>query len=316
MPRKRKGDDLHGWLVLDKPAGLTSTQALGACKRLFTPKKAGHAGTLDPLATGILPIAFGEATKTVPFAMEGAKTYRFTVRWGQSTDTLDSEGDVISTSGTRPSAQDIRHALPRFIGDIQQVPPAFSAIKVDGQRAYDLARAGEVVELEPRTIRVDNLALLDNPSADLAVLEMTCGKGGYVRGVARDLAASLGADGHVAALRRVRVGPFDESDAIPLAKLKEIDNKPGLVACILPIDAVLDDIPAVEITPGEMAHLKQGRPIVLLPHLVERLRAARKPRVIAGEDASRVVVAKLDRVAVALGQMRAGRFEPSRVFQM
>lgn len=316
MPRRKKGEDLHGWLVLDKPAGLTSTQALGACKRLLNPRKAGHAGTLDPLATGVLPIAFGEATKTVPFAMEGVKTYRFTIRWGQSTDTLDAEGEVTSASDIRPDAAAIAAALPQFVGDIQQVPPAYSAIKVDGQRAYDLARAGETVELEARTIRIDDVRLLDAPSPDLAVLQMTCGKGGYVRGLARDLAAALGADGHVAALRRICVGPFQENHAIPLASLQEMRDRAQRVDTVAPIDVALDDIPAFDITDTQTAHLKQGRAIVLLPHLVDRLRAARKPRVISGEDASRLALAKLDGTAVALGQVRAGKFEPTRVFQM
>ncbi len=316
MARRRKGDNIHGWLILDKPEDMTSTQALGAAKRLFNPKKAGHAGTLDPLATGVLPIAFGEATKTVPFAMEGRKTYRFTIQWGVSTNTLDSEGEAVSRSEVRPTPEAIEAALPQFIGDIEQIPPAFSAIKVAGERAYDLARAGETVELEARLIRIDALKLLSAPKPDLAVLEMTCGKGGYVRGVARDLAQALGVDGHVAALRRTQVGPFQQDAALTLEKLNELSDKAQLTDALLPLETALDDIPAVEITGDEAARLKQGRAIVLLPHLVERLRASRKPRTVNGEDASRLALAMQDGEPVALGEVRAGRFQPSRVFQV
>ncbi len=316
MARKRKGLDVHGWLVLDKPADMTSNQALGAVKRLYTPKKAGHAGTLDPMATGVLPIAFGEATKTVGFAMEGAKTYRFTIRWGQSTDTLDAEGAVTAQTDDRPAPDAIAKALAQFEGDIEQVPPAYSAIKVDGERAYDLARAGETVDLEPRTIRVDGLSLLDAPSADLAVLEMRCGKGAYVRALARDLAAALGVEGHVAALRRTQVGPFCEADAFALENLRKIGDTAELAEAILPVEAALDDIPAVDITAEDAARLKQGREIVLLPHLADMVRARRKPRVVNGEDASRVVLATHGDIAIALGEVRAGRLRPLRVFQM
>ena len=197
MARRRKGKDIHGWVALDKPADMTSTQAVSAVRRVYDAKKAGHAGTLDPLATGLLPIALGEATKTVPFAMESPKAYRFTIQWGVSTETLDAEGAVTARSDVRPERAAIEAALPGFTGEIQQIPPAYSAIKVAGERAYDLAREGEEVVLEARPVRIDALTLLDAPSPELAVLEMHCGKGAYVRAIARDLAAALGAEGHL-----------------------------------------------------------------------------------------------------------------------
>ncbi len=222
MARRKKGNPVHGWVVLDKPIGMTSTQAVGAVRRLFEAQKAGHAGTLDPLATGILPIALGEATKTVPFAVDGEKAYRFTVRFGAETDTDDAEGKVVRTSDVLPSFADIQSVLANFIGEISQVPPAFSAIKVDGNRAYDLARAGEVVVLEPRWIVVDELRLIDMPDSATAVLEADCGKGTYVRALARDMGRMLGSAAHVIALRRTRVGGFDEQTAVQLGNLQEM----------------------------------------------------------------------------------------------
>ena len=207
MGRRKKGRAVHGWINLDKPLDMTSTQAVSAVRRIFDAKKAGHAGTLDPLASGVLPIALGEATKTVPFAQEAGKIYRFTIRWGEETTTLDAEGEVVRESDVRPAREAIEAALDGFTGEIEQVPPAYSAIKVEGERAYDLARAGERVELKARTVTIDSLKLLDCPEPDLAVLEMGCGKGAYVRALARDLAHQLGTVAHVAALRRVRVGP-------------------------------------------------------------------------------------------------------------
>ncbi len=316
MARRRKGEDIHGWLVLDKPIDMTSNQALGRVKRLLHPKKAGHAGTLDPLATGVLPIALGEATKTVPFALEGAKRYRFTIRWGVATDTLDAEGTTTAESDVRPTLEAIRDALPQFHGDIEQTPPAYSAIKVDGERAYDLARAGETVELEARTVRIDALHVLATPNPDLAVLEMACGKGAYVRSLARDLAHALGAEGHVAALRRLQVGPFSDDAAIELETLEEMVHRGAMAEALRPIETALDDIPAVAVTGEEASRLKQGRAIVLLPHLAEDLRARRRPRTVNGEDASRLAVAMQDSIAVALGDVRAGRFQPTRVFQL
>ncbi|MCG8442903.1 MAG: tRNA pseudouridine(55) synthase TruB [Caulobacterales bacterium] len=312
MPRKRKGVDIHGWLALDKAADMTSNDALTDVKRLLKPKKAGHAGTLDPLATGVLPIAFGEATKTVPFAVDAAKTYRFTIRWGVSTDTLDAEGEAVATSEVRPDPEQVSAALPGFIGEIEQTPPVFSAVKIAGRRAYDMARAGETVELEPRPVRIDALRLLGAPSPDEAELEMRCGKGAYVRAVVRDLAAALGAEGHVAALRRTRVGRFVEEDAITLEELADLVHMDAFGRRLLPVETALDDIPALAVTDDDAARLKQGRAIVLLPHQVEELRARLRPE----DDASRLALATCGGRAVAIGEVRAGRFQPTRVFQM
>lgn len=315
MGRRKKGDPVHGWLVLDKPLDLTSTQAVSRCRRLFNAKKAGHAGTLDPLASGLLPIAFGEATKTVPFAQEGAKTYRFTIRWGQSTTTLDSEGDITAQSEIRPDRASVEAALSQFVGDIDQVPPKYSAIKVDGERAYDLARAGEDVALSARPVRIDALRILDTPSRDLTVLEMECGKGAYVRAIARDLAAALGAEGHVAALRRTRVGPFSIDDAITLDALEDLGHKDAALEALLPVETALDDIPALAVTEDEAFQLRQGRSIVLPPRRATELRTLRRPRDIGGKDYSKAVLATGAERAVAIGEARAGKLSPVRVFQ-
>ncbi|MCW5724552.1 MAG: tRNA pseudouridine(55) synthase TruB [Maricaulaceae bacterium] len=316
MARRKKGQDVHGWLILDKPSDMTSTQAVSAVRRLFDARKAGHAGTLDPLATGVLPIALGEATKTVPFAMEGVKTYRFTVKWGESTDTLDAEGDVTSRSDVRPDRAAIEAALKDFEGEIEQVPPAYSAIKIDGERAYDLARAGESVDLKPRKVRIDGLKLLDAPSPGLAVIEMVCGKGAYVRALARDLAAALGAEGHVAALRRVRVGPFSASAAVTLDVLREMAHKGRALEALLPVQTALDDIPALAVTEEEAFQIRQGRAIVLLPRQAKELAALRRPREAGGRDWTQAALAMRGDSPVALGDARAGKFSPVRVFNM
>ncbi|XBQ17133.1 MAG: tRNA pseudouridine(55) synthase TruB [Oceanicaulis sp.] len=313
--RRKKGDPVNGWLVLDKPLDLGSTQAVGKCRWLYNAQKAGHAGTLDPLASGVLPIAFGEATKTVPFAQEGEKAYLFTVRWGVSTTTQDAEGEITGESDVRPSKSEIEAALSDFIGEVEQIPPQYSAIKVDGERAYDLARSGEEVELEARTVRIDALTLLDMPSADLAVFEMKCGKGAYVRSVARDLAAKLGAEGHVAALRRTKVGPFSLEDAVTLDRLEDLVHNGAALDALLPVETALDDIPALAVTDGEAFQLRQGRPIVLPPRRASELRDLRKPRMIAGKDYSKAVLAMEDDRAVAIGEARAGKLSPVRVFQ-
>ena len=216
MARRKKGNPVHGWVILDKPLNMTSTQAVGAVRRAFNAQKAGHAGTLDPLATGILPIALGEATKTVPFAVDGQKAYRFTVRWGAETTTDDTEGPVVKSSEARPSRAGIEALLPRFHGEIQQVPPAFSAIKIAGERAYDLARDGEEFILEARTVVIERLALVEHIDDATSVFEAECGKGTYVRAIARDMGRMLGCFGHVIALRRTRVGPFHEANAVTL----------------------------------------------------------------------------------------------------
>nr|WP_300542777.1 tRNA pseudouridine(55) synthase TruB [Maricaulis sp.] len=316
MARRRKGEDIHGWVILDKPLDMTSTQAVSAVRRLFNARKAGHAGTLDPLASGILPIALGEATKTVPFAMEGEKVYRFTVKWGERTDTLDAEGEIVASSGVRPGRAAIEAVLERFIGEIEQVPPAYSAIKVDGERAYDLARDGEEVVLDARTVRIDDLRLLDCPTADMAVLEMRCGKGAYVRSLARDLAVALGTEGHVAALRRVRVGAFSEAESTRLDVLKEMAHKGAASEALLPVQTALDDIPALAVTEEEAFHLKQGRPIVLLPRQAQELKSQRRPLFIADRDCSFAALATCKDQAVAIGDARAGKFQPWRVFNL
>ncbi|MBU6318452.1 MAG: tRNA pseudouridine(55) synthase TruB [Alphaproteobacteria bacterium] len=312
--RKKRGEAVTGWLILDKPEGVTSTQAVAICRRLFNAQKAGHGGTLDPLASGILPIAFGEATKTVGYVMEADKDYVFTVRWGISTATQDREGEVVGTSDIRPSPSAIEDALRSFVGEIQQIPPQFSAIKVNGERAYDLAREGETVDLQPRTVQVHEARVLETPSSDLAVIFVRSGKGFYIRALVRDLAAALGAEGHVAALRRIRVGAFDESRSSPLAKLQEMSDKAALEASLVPLETALDDIPALAVGGDHASRLRQGREIVLLPHQVEAFREMRRPRTVNGEDASRICLALDGGKAAALGEVRAGRFIPVRVF--
>jgi len=316
MARRRKGLDVHGWIVLDKPLDMTSTQAVSAVRRIFNAKKAGHAGTLDPLASGLLPIALGEATKTVPFAVEGEKIYRFTVKWGERTDTLDAEGEIVATSDVRPERAAIEAALAGFIGDIEQVPPVYSAIKVDGERAYDLARDGETVELEARRVHVFDLRLMDCPSPDMAVLEMRCGKGVYVRSLARDLAFALDTEGHVAALRRIRVGRFDEAESTRLDVLEEMAHKGAASEALLPVQTALDDIPALAVTEEEAFQLKQGRSIVLLPRQALELKTQRRPLSIAGRDCSFSALAVCKDQAVAIGDARAGKFQPWRVFNL
>lgn len=309
MARRKKGDPVSGWICLNKPYDLTSTSAVSRVRRLFNAQKAGHAGTLDPLATGILPIALGEGTKTVPFLMDADKTYRFTIAWGETTATYDREGEVIDRSDVRPAADAVAAALPVFIGEVQQVPPAYSAIKVDGERAYDLARAGEVVELKARTVTIHDLRVHAVPDADHIEIEMDCGKGTYVRAVVRDLALALGACGHVSDLRRTRVGAFTEARAIGLEKLEDLSNKGLLSEALLPVETALDDIPALAVTAEDAFRLKQGRPIVLVPRQVEALKARLAP-------GSRVVSATAEGSIVALCEMRAGRLEPSRVFHL
>jgi tRNA pseudouridine55 synthase len=265
---------VHGWLVLDKPEGVTATRATGMVRRIFDAQKAGHAGTLDPLASGVLPIALGEATKTVAFAMEGRKTYTFTAAWGEARETDDREGRVTAASAVRPDAAAIRAALARFTGRIEQRPPAFSAIKVEGERAYELARGGEAVELASRRVIVHSLEFLGAPDPDHAEFRAVCGKGVYIRGLVRDLALALGTVGHVAALRRERVGPFGLDHAVPLAKLEELGHNASsrgasgpadsLLALLRPIETALDDIPALALTGREADRLKQGRPVPVL----------------------------------------------------
>jgi tRNA pseudouridine55 synthase len=305
MARRKKGLPINGWLILDKPLGLTSTHALAQVNRLFVAQKAGHAGTLDPLATGILPIAFGEATKTVSFAVDGKKSYAFAVRWGAETTTDDKEGAVTATSDARPTEGEIRALLPRFIGEIMQTPPAFSAVKIDGERAYDLARDGEVVVLDPRPIQIDDLRLVDMPNADTAVFEADCGKGTYVRSIARDMGRSLGCYGHVIELRRTRVGPFEEGDAWGLEEL-EAEVEAGRLfdtdGPLLPVEMPLRGLPELMVTPSDASKLVRGMAVL-----------------IRGRDApvlSGLMYATCQGRIVALGEVEKGALHPIRVFNL
>jgi len=309
MSRRRKGDPVSGWVCLDKPLGMTSTQAVGRVRRAFNAQKAGHAGTLDPLATGVLPIALGEATKTVPFLMDADKAYRFTVAWGRSTASFDREGQTTASSAARPTVAEVEAALPTFVGEIEQVPPAFSAVKVGGQRAYDLAREGLAVDLAPRRVVVYSAKVTAQPDADHVEIELSCGKGAYVRSLVRDLAAALGACGHVAALRRTRVGVIGEDRSIGLEKLEDLCDRAAASEALLPVETALDDIPALAVTAEDAFRLTQGRSIVLLPRQSEALRAklSSGSRTVSAFEGTRVV---------ALCEMRAGRLNPTRVFHL
>jgi len=260
---KRPKNKVDGWVVLDKPLGMGSTQAVGKVRWLFAAEKAGHGGTLDPLATGVLPIALGEATKTVPFIMDGRKEYRFTLRFGEARSTDDGEGEVTATSDLRPTDEAIRAALGQFTGEIEQMPPAFSALKIGGKRAYDLARAGETVELKARMVRIDRLELLARPDADHADFVVGCGKGTYIRSLGRDLARALGIVGHLSALRRTVVGPFREEAAISLPKLEALGHIPPLLGALVPVATALDDIPALALTGTQADRLRHGQPVLL-----------------------------------------------------
>ncbi|MBU1375245.1 MAG: tRNA pseudouridine(55) synthase TruB [Alphaproteobacteria bacterium] len=309
MARRKKGQAISGWINLDKPYDLTSTHAVGRIRRLFDAQKAGHAGTLDPLATGILPIALGEATKTVPFLVDADKAYRFTIAWGRTTTTLDREGETVAESDVRPGVAEVEAVLPRFVGEIDQIPPAYSAIKVDGERAYDLARAGETVELASRKVNVFAARVVEAPDADHITLEIECGKGTYVRAIVRDIAEALGACGHVSALRRTRVGQFTEQSAVALEMLENLSYEARLSEALLPVETALDDIPVLAVTDEDAFRLKQGRSVVLVPRQVEAVKARLKP-------GSRTVSAMAGGSMVALCEMRAGRLEPSRVFNL
>jgi tRNA pseudouridine55 synthase len=281
---KTRGNKVDGWVVLDKPLGLGSTQAVSRVRRLFTAEKAGHGGTLDPLATGVLPIALGEATKTVPFVMDGRKEYQFTVCFGEARSTEDSEGEIIATSGARPDDSAIRAALPRFVGDIEQVPPAFSALKIAGKRAYELARAGAPVEMKPRRVSIERLELVGRLDADHADFVVTCGKGTYIRSLGRDLAQTLGTVGYLSALRRTAAGPFRESMAISLSKLEALGHIPPLFGALAPVATALDDIPALALTEAQADRLRQGRPVFLTrdaPSSGALFRAEREGKLVA-----------------------------------
>ncbi len=305
MARKPR-TPIHGWIALDKPYGMSSTQALGKVRFLLNAEKAGHGGTLDPLATGLLPIALGEATKTVSHAMDGRKVYRFTVTWGEERTTDDLEGEVSAVSPSRPTVEQIESILSRFTGEIMQAPPAFSAIKVDGERAYDLARAGEAVDLAERPVTIEALRLTDIPDPDHATFEVTCGKGTYVRSLARDMGRALGCLGHVSMLRRIAVGPFTEDHMISLEKLEELSHKaPGgnaMNGALYPIETVLDGIPALAVDGEKAQRLRQGQPVLL--------RGANAP--IAHE----AVLVTCGGKPVGIGIVEQGTLKPKRLFNL
>jgi tRNA pseudouridine55 synthase len=308
---KKGRNKVDGWLILDKPVGLTSTQMIGRVRRELHPASIGHAGTLDPLASGILPIAMGEATKTVPYIQDGEKTYRFTVAWGRATSTDDLEGETVAESPVRPDPAAIQAALPGFVGAIQQVPPQFSAIKIDGARAYDLARAGETVQLAARTVQVRRFELVGS-GPDWAEFEADTGKGCYVRSLGRDLAVALGTVGHVTALRRTRVGRFGLDRAILLDFPGDGLHTTGLLEQVLPIETALDDIPALALTAAEAQRLRHGQMIGLLSasdH--ERLQSLRRD-----PDLDSPVLALHEGKALALGRLEGAMFRPVRVFNL
>ena len=292
---RRKGDPVHGWLNLDKPVGISSARAVARVKALLNAQKAGHGGTLDPLASGILPIALGEATKTVSWAMAGTKVYEFTVNFGESRDTDDGEGAVTGTSAVRPDAAAIEAVLGEFTGDVCQVPPAFSALKVSGRRAYELARAGEIPVLAPRNVRIDRLRLLGGGGAE-ARLEVTCGKGTYVRSLVRDLAIRLGTLGYVHRLRRIRCGPFSQETAISLDKLNELSHSARHAEALLPVEVALDDIPALALTQEDALRLQCGQQV-------------EAPATVEG-----MVYVTADGQLIALADATHGQLRPVRVF--
>jgi tRNA pseudouridine55 synthase len=304
---RRDKRDVHGWIILDKPVGMTSTQAVSVVKRLFQAKRAGHAGTLDPLASGCLPIALGEATKTVPFVMDGRKLYRFTIRWGEERDTDDAEGQITATSASRPTAEQIQALLPSFTGVIEQVPPRFSALKVGGERAYDLARDGAAVELAARPVEITRIALTAAPDSDHAVLEAACGKGTYVRALARDIGRLLGCFGHVSALRRVAVGGFDEKTMILLEDLeglchRAVAGEANLADTLMPVETALDDIPALAVSRADAARLQRGQAVIM---------RGRDAPIFRGP-----VYVTVAGQLLALAEMEHGEIFPKRVFNL
>jgi len=312
MPRKRKGRPIHGWLVLDKPKGLTSAKAVAAVRKQLDAAKAGHGGTLDPLATGVLPIALGEATKTVGYAMEGPKTYRFQVRWGETRDTDDLEGAVTAESPVRPTQAQIEAALPAFRGAVAQVPPVYSAVKVAGKRAYARARAAESLTLAARTVQIHGLALAAMPDADHAVFEAVCGKGTYIRSLARDLGAALGTLGCVAELRRLASGPFTEKQAISLDYLTSLGHDAPATEHLLPVETGLDDIPALALTEQQAVQLRHGQAVQMLlreDHRQVRTRAAT-------EEEGAVVCAMLAGRPVAVARLAKGQLRALRVLNL
>ncbi|WP_193143177.1 MULTISPECIES: tRNA pseudouridine(55) synthase TruB [unclassified Meridianimarinicoccus] len=300
MARRKKGRDVSGWLVIDKPAGITSNAVVNKVRWAFDAKKAGHAGTLDPEATGVLAVALGEATKTVPYITDALKAYRFTVRLGVSTDTDDAEGRVLATSDLRPDDDQIDAALAQFVGDIQQVPPLYSAVKIDGQRAYKLARDGDTPELAARPLYVESLTRVAREDADHVTLEMVCGKGGYVRAIARDLGEALGCLGHVRELRRVWSGPFDAEDGLSMTQIEAEAKDPALDRFLLPLETGLADLPELPCPPEAATRLRHGNP----------------GRVNQGAEYGEEAWASCNGQPVAVGIYRAGELHPTRVFNL
>ena len=299
---------MHGWVLVDKPLGRTSTQVVGAVRRVFDAQKVGHGGTLDPLASGLLPIALGEATKTVAYAMDAEKTYRFTLRWGQATDTDDAEGEVVEESPRRPERAEIEAALPAFVGEIEQVPPIYSAVKVGGRRAYEMARARESFELAPRPVWIGRFELLEVVDEDHAVFEVACGKGTYMRALARDLGRALETRAHIVALRRTRVGSFTERQAISLESLEALRHSAAAFEHLLPVGAALDDIPALDLTEAEANRLRCGQPVSLLARAHrERIRDLTKGDMVYAMSADK---------PVALVRYEAGAIRPVRVLKL
>jgi tRNA pseudouridine55 synthase len=305
--RRRTKREVNGWLVLDKPVGMTSTHAVSVVKRLFAAKRAGHAGTLDPLASGCLPIALGEATKTVPFVMDGRKTYHFTVQWGEERDTDDAEGRVVASNPARPTPEAIRALLPRFTGTIAQVPPRFSALKIEGERAYDLAREGKVVELAARPVDIHRLEFVAMPDAEHTVLAAECGKGTYVRALARDLGRDLGCLGHVVALRRTAVGSFTQDCAVGLDALRALvapdsEHIPASAPVLLPVEAGLTALPAMVVSRSDAGRLARGQSVLL-----------------RGRDAPLMegwVAVSVQGSLLALAEVEKGELRPRRIFNL
>ncbi len=302
---RRKGRPVHGWLCLDKPAGMTSTEAVARVRRLTQALKVGHGGTLDPLATGVLPIALGEATKTVAYVMDGQKRYRFTARWGEARTTDDAEGEILATSAERPSAAAIEAALAGFVGTLEQVPPRFAAVKVAGERAYDLARRGEAVELAPRKVVIERLTLLERPDPDHAIFDLTCGRGTYVRALIRDLGEQLGCLGHVIALRRLQVGAFRAEAAITLETLERLVADDALPQALLPVSAALGDLPALALTEPQAHRLCAGQTIRVAPGLV--VGEVRDDATVRAMAAGQIV---------ALARLDGAELSPVRVFNL
>lgn len=312
MGRSRRGQAVSGWLILDKPLGLTSIQAVGRIRRVYDPQKIGHGGTLDPLATGLLPIALGEATKTVPYVMDGRKAYRFTLRWGQATTTDDGEGAIVEESAVRPTEDEIRAVLPQFIGEIQQEPPIFSAIKVNGKRAYDMARAAQDFKLAARPVTIHRLELVSSANAeadaDHAIFDVGCGKGTYMRSLGRDLGRALGTCAFVTALRRTAVGPFTESHSISLESVEALGHSAAALEQLLPVETALDDIPALVLSEAEANRLRCGQAVSMLARANrERIQELKNGAVIFATSGGK---------PVALARYEAGDIHPVRVLNL